>query len=127
MGEPVLAHSPAFRGLVLVAAATCLFWSASNYAEVLGDRLATDFGNHLADQAAIVVYSTDPLRLDAPGARTEVLDKAGAPFRYRYSGLRLLDHRGGNYLLVTDRWTLGGGVVLFLPDSARIRVDFVRA
>jgi hypothetical protein len=114
------------RGLVAFGTAACLFWSASNYAEVLGDSLASNFAATFADQVRVIVYSTDPLHLDSPGVRTEVLGDEKTPFRYRYSGLRLMDRRGGKYFLVSEDWTLQRGVVIVLRDDDKIRLEFVR-
>jgi hypothetical protein len=119
-GEAVL------RGFVGLAAGACLFWSASNYAEVLGEDLARDFAATLPYQVQVVIHSSVPLHLDAPGVRGTVQGTAQEPYRYRYSGLRLMDRRGGRYFLVPENWTLDGGVVMVVRDDDTLRVDFVK-
>ncbi|MDI6099610.1 hypothetical protein QLQ12_13485 [Actinoplanes sp. NEAU-A12] len=114
------------RGFVGLSAAACLFWSASNYAHVLGEDLAHEFSTTIEKQVRVVVYSSAPLRLTAPGVRTDILGKDKEEFRYRYSGLRLMDRRGGKYFLVSDRWTRAEGVVMVLRDADAMRVDFVK-
>jgi hypothetical protein len=114
------------RGLITAATAACLFWSASNYAEVQGDLLAHDFADQASSQVAVFVYSTDPLHIDAPGVRTDIVGPEQTSFRFRYTGLRMMDRRGGKYFLVPANWTLAQGVVIVLPDDGRIRLEFVR-
>jgi hypothetical protein len=127
-------HTPAgqsryalgFAGLLVLV---CLFWTASNYAEVLGDRLADEFVDDVDGLAGVVVLSEQPLFLDGPGIDEAPLpgpDAEGA-LQYRYDGLRLLEHTGGRYFLVSDGWTPTYGVVFVLEaDDDTIRLDFVR-
>jgi hypothetical protein len=108
--------------LVLV----CVFWTASNYAEVLGRRLADDFAADIASLPGVAVYSESRLHLDGPGVdETELSDEGTV--RYRYRGLRLLEHTGGKFFLVSDGWTTEYGVVFILHDDDQsVRLDFVR-
>ncbi len=113
--------------LVLV----CLFWTASNYAQVLGDRLADDFVGNVDRLPGVVVSAERSLFLDGPGVDEVSLprsegDEEGA-LRYRYEGLRLLEHTGGHYFLVSDEWSPTYGVVWVLDsDDDSLRLDFVR-
>lgn len=115
-----------FVGLLVLV---CLFWTASNYAEVLGHRLADDFVHEVHSLPGVVVSSEQPLFLDGPGIDEVPLagpDTDGA-LRYRYEGLRLLENTGGRYFLVSDGWTPTDGVVFVLnDDDDTIRLDFVR-
>jgi hypothetical protein len=116
----------AFAGLLVLV---CLFWTASNYAELLGDRLADDFVDEVDSLAGVVVLSEQPLFLDGPGVDVNPLPGPGADgaLQYRYEGLRLLEHTGGRYFLVSDGWTPTYGVVFVLDgDDDTIRLDFVR-
>lgn len=111
--------------LVLV----CLFWTASNYAQVLGDRLADDFVGNVDRLPGVVVSSERSLFLDGPGVDEVPLPGSGeeGALRYRYEGLRLLEHTGGRYFLVSDGWSPTYGVVWVLDsDDESIRLDFVR-
>jgi hypothetical protein len=115
-----------FVGLLVLV---CLFWTASNYAEVLGHRLADDFVHKVDHLPGVVVLSEQRLFLDGPGVDEDSLagpDNDGA-LRYRYEGLRLLENTGGRYFLVSDGWTPTDGVVFVLKDDDdTIRLDFVR-
>lgn len=116
----------AFAGLLVLV---CLFWTASNYAEVLGDRLADDFVDEVDRLAGVVVSSEQRLFLDGPGVDEDPLPgpEADGALQYRYEGLRLLEHTGGRYFLVSDGWTPTYGVVFVLEaDDDTIRLDFVR-
>jgi hypothetical protein len=116
----------AFVGLLVLV---CLFWTASNYAEVLGDRLADGFVDEVDRLPGVVVASEQRLYLDGPGVDETRLpgpvEEGG--LRYRYAGLRLLEHTGGRYFLVSDGWTPTYGVVFVLDDGDEtMRLDFVR-
>jgi hypothetical protein len=113
---------------VVLAAGVCLFWAASNRAEVLGNQLADNFAYQLPDTVRVTVYSTNRLYLhtDAPGAVEEALSEPDGAYRYRYRGLRLLDHIGDRYFLVSDGWTQQRGVVIALADADTLRFEFAR-
>lgn len=46
--------------------------------------------------------------------------------RYRYEGLRLLEHTGGRYFLISDGWTRRYGVLFVVPDDGSLRLELVR-
>ncbi len=121
-------HDTAALALVGMLALVCLFWTASNYAEVLGTRLARDFALQVARQPGVALYSGNRLYLDGPGVVETRLSAPGeeAP-TYRYTGLRLLEHTGSRYFLVSDEWTRRYGVVFVFPDAdPSLRFEFVR-
>ena len=67
------------------------------------------------------------MHLDGPGVVETELTPAEGGLRYRYTGLRLLEHTGAKYFLVSDGWTPTYGVVFVLPaDDPTMRLDFVR-
>jgi hypothetical protein len=94
-----------FAALVVLAT---LFWGASNVATVQGVNLATDFAEHLDEQVQVIAYSSQRLYLTAPGVVEKPLTASDGAFRYRYQGLRLLDHIGGRYFFISDGWSPGG-------------------
>ena len=102
-----------------------LFSSASNYATVEGTELARNFEAQVLLLPGVVVHSTTALNLDAPGVElTRTTDKG---YGYRYDGLRLLEHVGGQYFLIHDGWSREFGVVMSLrDDNPDVRFDFVR-
>jgi hypothetical protein len=112
-------------GAVLVA--ICLFWTASNYAEVLGSDLARQFIANVSALPRVSATSERPLYLEGPGVTESELPGAEGDLRYRSTGLRLLDHTGGRYFLVSDGWSPTYGVVFVLPDDdTSVRLDFVQ-
>jgi hypothetical protein len=114
------------RGFAAIAVCVCLFWAASNYAEVLGRSLARETAGQIDELASVVVYSPKRLHLTAPGAREQRLPGDDTAYRYRYRGLRLLEHTGGHFFLVSDGWTPRYGVVMMLADGDPVRLEFVR-
>ncbi|WP_109209538.1 MULTISPECIES: hypothetical protein [Microbacterium] len=114
------------RGAIAILAAIGLFWSAMNYATVEGTELARDFPNQIETLPGVMVDSVTPLDIVSPGV-TVTCAGSGDEVRYRYRGLRLLESTGGNYFLVSDRWTFDYGVVVMLPvDGDGLRFTFVR-
>jgi hypothetical protein len=114
------------RGFAAIAVGVCLFWAASNHAEVQGRSLARKLAGEVDGLASVVVYSPKRLHLTAPGAREQRLPGDDTAYRYRYTGLRLLEHTGGRYFLVSDGWTPRYGVVVMLADGDPVRLEFVR-
>jgi hypothetical protein len=129
LGQPV--DGAAARRATVAHAATvllvgvCLFWTVSNYAEVEGDRLAARLAP--GDLPGVVLSSEHRLHLEGPGVTEESLPGDDTELRYRYTGLRLLEHTGGRYFLVSDGWTPSYGVVFMIRDGDEaVRLDFVR-
>jgi hypothetical protein len=104
----------------------CAFWALTFYAEYEGKKLADGFPSDLAKQPAVVVYSTTRLHLNGPGVVEQVLP-APEGDTYRYTGLRFVEHTGGNYFLVSDGWSKEYGVFFILADDTpSTRLEFVR-
>jgi hypothetical protein len=103
-----------------------LFSTAANYATVEGTELARTFDRQLPALPRVVVHSTRPLNIVAPGVDTRQFT-ATSDFGFEYSGLRLLERTGGRYFLVSDGWTPNYGVVIVLKDDEEgVRFDFIR-
>ncbi|MGH3712292.1 MAG: hypothetical protein ACRDT4_02350 [Micromonosporaceae bacterium] len=121
-------HEALARGFAAVLIGTCLFWSASNYAEILGRDLAQQYAHDVTKERAVkvVVYSPHRLHLTAPEVTEEALPAADSAYKFRYRGLLLLDHTGSTYFLISEGWTRSDGVVLAIPDDGKIRLEFVR-
>ena len=73
----------------------------------------------------MTVYSPERLHIDAPGAQEERLPPKQSMYKYRYVGLRLLEHTGGHHFLVSDEWSPQYGVVVMLADDDPVRLEFV--
>ena len=54
---------------------------------------------------SVVVYSARDLKLAVPGVSAQQVGDEEAAYRYRYSGLHLLQHTGGRFFLVPRNWT----------------------
>lgn len=122
-GGPQHAGSPA---VVVAAVATllmlALFWVFADYAADVGRVRAERRADGLNGRATVVLYSPHDLHIDAPGVRTERLPTDG-PYRYRYSGLTLILHTDGKYVLLPSAWKEGASSIV-VPVSDAPRVDF---
>jgi len=131
LGRPDTPPDPAWRRPVLVLAlggvvTLCLFVAAGRYAAVEGSRLAGRFAGEIGTLPAVQVYSPERLHITAPGSREDVLPAEESRYRYRYGGLRLLEHTAGKYFLVPDGWTRRHAVVVVLRDDESLRFEFGR-
>ncbi|WP_432872414.1 hypothetical protein [Microbispora rosea] len=120
-GAP-LAHETALRAFLALSVAFTLFWGTSHYATVLGNTLADEVSPNTLTK--VTVYSPQRLHLTAPGVVETPLKDDKSTYRFRYTALRLLDHTGGRYFLISDAWTRTRGVVVVLADKDPIRMEF---
>jgi hypothetical protein len=112
-------------GALLVG--VCLFWTTANYAHVEGIQLARDIVADTDQLPSAIVYSEGPLHLDGPSVSETKLSNVEGDIQYRYTGLRLLEHTGDKYFLISDGWTPTYGVLFTLrDDDESVRIDFVR-
>jgi hypothetical protein len=120
--DPTEGRLPIERGAVALLLVVAVFWAASNYADVEGNRLAESF--RASDLVAVTVFS--PQRLDLSGAQEQPIGAApgSALYNYRYTGLRLMAHYGGHYFLVPPSWTPSSGALVMLADSDPVRLEF---
>lgn len=119
-------HQSLLVAFVVLIVLVCLFWTASNYAEVLGRQLAATFPTMVSTLPRVAVYSETRLHLTGPGVQEQDLSD-DEQTTYRYHGLRLLEHTGGNYFLVSDEWSEQYGVVFVLnSDDDSLRYEFIR-
>ncbi|MEO3783950.1 hypothetical protein ABGB12_11490 [Actinocorallia sp. B10E7] len=121
-------RDPMLKGFVTVIVAVSLFTGTSNYATVLGTRLAD--GVTPGSLTRVAIYSPTRLHLGAPGVVETPLPppdpktKQDTPFLFRYTGLRLLDHVGGQYFLISDAWTRRTSTVMPISDKSPARFEF---
>lgn len=123
IGRPAWVRN--FRGLlvgVLVTAA--LFWEVANFAEVVGRGKAERVLASSNSYSLVVVYSQNDLKLDVPGVAVETLSGEASDFRFRYSGLHLLQRTGGRYFLVPQDWSPTLSPLIVLRDEGSIRLEF---
>jgi hypothetical protein len=103
-----------------------LFWTASNYAQVLGTRQAEAFAEGIHGLPEVVVHSSQRLHLSGPGVTEARLPDEGGAARYRYDGLRLAGQSGGKLYLVLDGWTMADGDFVVVRDDQVARLDLRR-
>ena len=120
-GEPAPVALKLFAGL---AVGVFLFWSASNRAEVLGWQLADTYAQGVSSAVRVTVYAGERLYLQGPGVAEEELSAEHSAYRFRYTGLRLLDHIGERYFLVPDGWTPTRGAVITLTENDSLRFEY---
>lgn len=109
--------------LVAVVLLLSVFWTTKDLAQALGRDQAQDLERALGTRPAAVVYSDRRLHIDASDVNeTRLAGEDG--YRFRYAGLRLLVRSGGKYFLVPDSWSHSDGVVVVLPDTDMLRVEF---
>ena len=116
-----------FRATALLIAlvTVCLFWQTERLASLGGEFLAKDLKENLADRLhPVVLFSAKELSITGPGVTATAVGGADAAYRYRYSGLYLLQHSGGKYFLLTDGWDQDQGRLVVLPDDPDNRLEF---
>jgi hypothetical protein len=111
--------------LVAALVALLLFWQTERLARVAGEALAEQIGANVHALTAVTLYSPKKLQLgpDVPETRFAEPDSA---YRYRYTGLRLLDHASGKYFLLPDQWTRKQPRLIVIHDDSTIRMEFTR-
>lgn len=118
-------HTSLTKVFVAIVVTLSLFWEVSNYATVIGQDLGSRLTAELPTHAQVVVYSPNRLHITAPEVKEESLPGPNTGYRFRYTGLRLLNYTGGRYVLVSDGWTPRYGVVVLLADRDAVRLEFV--
>ncbi|WP_371496191.1 hypothetical protein OG871_10400 [Kitasatospora sp. NBC_00374] len=109
------------------AAGVFLLWAVALIASQLGRQDAESDAGHVVDRPAVVVFNAENLMLSRSAeVHEECLDpQAGAAFRCRYTGLRLLVERGGRYHLLPVGWQRDTDPVYVINESEAIRVELV--
>lgn len=119
---------PQLRGvLVGVLVTAALFWAVANFAEVVGRGKAERVLESSNSYPYVTVYSQHDLKLVAPSVVAETMPGEGSDFRYRYTGLHLLQRTGGRYFLVPQDWSPATSPLIVLRDEASLRVEFTGA
>jgi hypothetical protein len=110
--------------LVGVLVVITLFWQVANFAEVVGRGHAAQVAATIDGYPSVVVYSARDLMLAIPGVSAQQVGAEDAAYRYRYSGLHLLQATGGRFFLVPDGWTPGSAPLIVLRDDQALRFEF---
>ncbi|MEV7770331.1 hypothetical protein [Kitasatospora sp. NPDC086791] len=121
-----VAGERAALGVTTAIVALCAYWAVGSYAQEKGQADAEQLSHNLHLRPAVLLDTSERLSLGWPGVREAPLPEAaaGAHFRYRYEGLRLLAQSGNRMFLIPRRWTWDTGNVLVLPVDADVRVAF---
>lgn len=118
--------SPSARfqaAVLLTLGLLALLWTLALYAQQVGERRAADIAAHLGAAPEIVVYSAERLMITGSGVVIDEIGQDGTKYRYRYSGLRLMAHAQGNYILLPMGWRKGEESAYVLPADASVRID----
>ncbi len=100
-----------------------LFWAVGSYAIDVGTGRARQAVAELPTTADAVVYSERSLRLAVAGVTEFRCQDPDAAYRFRYDGLKLILHSGGQYLLVSGDWSRENGTAVLLPRDD-VRLEF---
>jgi hypothetical protein len=101
-----------------------IFWTVAVYASIIGREAADQLASKLGAQPSVIVYSTKPLGLTAPGIKVEQLPGSDSQYRYRYSSLRLLLYSNGRYFLLPNGWRPHHEPVILLEEGSNVRFEF---
>ena len=111
--------------LVAALVALLLFWQTERLARVAGLALAEEIGGNVRALTAVTLYSPKKLQLGPEVPETRFTEPDSA-YRYRYDGLRMLDHASGKYFLLPDRWTPERPRLIVIHDDSTVRMEFTR-
>ncbi|MBT2498619.1 hypothetical protein J7E25_05885 [Agromyces sp. ISL-38] len=100
-----------------------LFWVFSLWAGSLGRGRAEAIEAAQERLTLVVVYSDRPLGLQAPVVETVSADP-GTVYRYKYTGLRFLQHAADKYFLWPFEWDHVTGGTIVLPEGPGIRLEY---
>jgi hypothetical protein len=123
---PVSPGKPGLRPLILVVLALIgLLWCVAVYARRTGVEAAAAVAASLTARPAITIYSAERLAISGPGIVVAPLARPDAKYRFRYSGLVLLQPLPDRYLLLAAHWRKGIDPVYVVPAGNDIRMDIV--
>jgi hypothetical protein len=111
------------RVVVVALLSIAVIADTERLARVMGEGFAGSIAAEPSQLALVDVYSAKDLAITAPGVTATRLNGRDAAYRYRYSGLRLLQRSGDKYLLINDGWTRETGRILLLRDSGDTRLE----
>jgi hypothetical protein len=104
----------------------CMVWTLGSYANAQGRAEAAATLLHPESRAAVLLYSTEDLRLGAEqGVVAEPSQAAG--YRFRYTGMRLLRQADQRLYLLTVGSGMKDARLVVVRDDPRIRVEYARS
>ncbi|WP_294570090.1 hypothetical protein [uncultured Arthrobacter sp.] len=112
---------------IFIIASAGLFWAAGDLSAAVGSQRAAQLVANLSSWPGAVLYSEKSLSLAVPGVIETTCKNPEAAHRFRYDGLKMILHSGGNYFFLHDGWRFDDGVALVVPASDALRLEFVNA
>jgi hypothetical protein len=110
---------------LLVLITLSVFWAVAGFATDLGTGRAQALeASQFNTTPDVILYSTSRIKIDAHSVSETDLGSAYAPYRYRYSGLKLLVEANGKLLLIPFDWSTSNAFTLVLPQNNSIRLAF---
>jgi hypothetical protein len=110
---------------ILILVILSLFWAVAGFATDLGTGRAQALETSRFDTTPdVILYSKYRIKVDAQSVSESDLGPAYAPYRYRYSGLKLLVEANGKVLLIPFDWSTTNAFTLVLPEDNSIRLVF---
>lgn len=121
LASAVIGRLAVLTALILIA----MFWATADIGQQHGESTAHIIELTLAEQPQAVVYSRQRLQIRGPGVTVSPLDGRDAAYAYRYSGLRLLVHNAGKWLLLPAGWTSANRstAVIIADTDTSVRVE----
>jgi hypothetical protein len=112
------------QSLVVALLIVTVFWSTERVAGAMGNAFADYIAADPEQLVSVTIFSPKKLQLTMPGVvETRFADPSSA-YGFRYDGLRLLLHSGGNYFLLHDGWNREQGRVIVIADDSALRLEF---
>jgi hypothetical protein len=111
--------------ILLTLITLCVFWAAAGFAEDLGTGRAQALeASGFSTTPDVILYSSSRIKIDAHGIVETDLGLAYAPYRYRYSGLKLLVRANNKLLLIPFDWSTSNAFALVIPENNSVRLEF---
>jgi len=112
------------RIMVVVLLALTLFWDTERLARAMGEEFAANIAANPRQLVTVTIYSAKSLELPPDHVVETRIGGTESAYRYRYTGLRLLQRSGDKYLMLNDAWEPATGRVFVIKDSGDLRMEF---
>lgn len=110
-------------GLIVAILLMGVFWIVADFADWVGTWQAEQFARGLTNYPSVIVYSQEPLGIQAPGVEGHEVSDIPSAYRYRYTGLKFLIRSNDKYFLLPASWSRAQPITIILPDNDTIRIE----
>lgn len=110
-------------GLIVAILLMGLFWIVADFADWVGTWQAKQFVRGLTNYPSVIIYSREPLGIQAPGVEEHEISDVPSVYRYRYTGLKFLIRSNEEYFLLPASWSRAQPITIILPDNDTIRIE----